>query len=179
MSNMIKTGLGSHAEIKIGGLEEASDYCRALFDIIPIKVESDVSQQPYGHSEGLRGCMLRMINAQVAYPHCEIYAAAENYIYYDANNNGYFDRAACGLWYIKTNTFYYDFSDSVQFDTDSVIETMDKPHGFLLHTVGKTMMQKGLVKNHADPHFDLVGKHRQEFIKETFIKVIAKAQGVV
>jgi hypothetical protein len=30
---------------------------------------------------------------------------------------------------------------------------------------GKTLQEMGLVKDHADPHFDLCGEHRQDFIR--------------
>lgn len=124
---------------------------------------SDANEQPVGRYEILMGVWNRALTSYKADPTDDIYIGIENgIIQLEDDEDRWFDIAICGMYVPRVRLFTYVESAMCEFP----IEAVNKARllGFDKVTVGKVMVEMGLVKNHRDPHIDLCGKHRREIL---------------
>lgn len=126
---------------------------------------SGVDEQPVGKPEMIRGALNRVLTAWESDPRYEVYFGIENGIaLLGDSEDRWVDFAVCAMFVPEWGVFQFVESDKCQFPIEAVEATRIK--GFSLHTVGKTMAEMGIVENHADPHFELCGVHRQQMLEE-------------
>jgi non-canonical (house-cleaning) NTP pyrophosphatase len=145
--------------------------------ISPVQSESEISSQPFGLSETLTGARNRVKTGLVSLPQQHqtqsrsVLLAIENGLF-EEDDGAFSDRAVV---LISVGGFSaFEVSEPVMFPREHVLEA--KSRGFESWTVGKVMAEKGLVKNHADPHLDLSGKSRTQFLTETINKLLERPE---
>jgi non-canonical (house-cleaning) NTP pyrophosphatase len=179
--------IAGSSKIKLNALQAAvtsTQNCYAT--VTPIEgAESLINEQPVGFRETLAGAINRTLTAEGIDPRADIYFSAENGIEYAEKDGleaggyhtGSWTDFAIVLARIKTGEnrghIFHVKSESVVFPTEAVESTRQKQGGFAQNTVGKTLQEMGLVKNHADPHADLAGKSRQQILQEAFEELLA------
>lgn len=161
----MKIVLASTSAVKLAAV-------RAVFgdsvDIIAAAASSGVNAQPVG-DETLRGALQRLGNARVIRPDGDLYISIENGIF---NENGVWvdrpvvvaERADGARTAIQGH--------GVVFPAAMVAAAQEK--GFAFVTVGQVMQDSGVVRQHDDPHRDLSGISRADYL----IDAVRSAVGV-
>lgn len=168
--------LCSTSKVKVTALTEARNQCNLHATIQPVHgAKSDVNEQPVGKDEILRGTINRALNAYNIDPRGEVYFAIENGIVRskDKETEEYIDKwldYAIVLAYIpEYGAMKWVYSEAVEFPYNHVVDTLVKPGGFRVNTVGQTLKEAGIVKFSDDPHLDLVGKSRRDILKGSLV----------
>jgi non-canonical (house-cleaning) NTP pyrophosphatase len=133
-----------------------------------VNSSSGVNEQPYGKAEIIRGAINRILTAWEVDPRFEIYFGIENGIeHIDGTENPeeFLDFAVCAMFIPEYGVFQLMESEKCLLPLNAVIELQKR--GMRSWTIGKVMQEMGLVKDHADPHFELMGKHRSEILSDT------------
>ncbi len=157
----------SESELKVRSCRLAFAGCEGA-NIIPCKVPSGVNEQPFD-DETLTGAFNRIRNARVVHPGADYYYSVENGIFNEAGR--YIDRAVVAIARGDEDP-QYTLSDGVEFPAAAV--EIARERGFEQWTVGKIMAEMGIVNRHDDPHLDLSGKSRADYIIETAAKAVAQ-----
>ena len=147
--------LASTSTVKLSACREAFGNAA---DIIVVKASSGISEQPM-NTETLTGAFNRLRDAKRQVPDADLYISVENGIFEE--NGKFIDRPVI---VISRNRDAPEttFGEGVEFPKECVEET--RARGFDKWTVGKIMQEKGLVKEHDDPHLDLAGKSRKSLL---------------
>lgn len=142
-------------------------------DIIATAAASGVNAQPVG-DEALRGAIQRLGNARTIRPDGDVYISIEN---------GIFDEK--GVW-VDRPVVVVERADGVRsvvyghgvvFPADMVDAACAK--GFATVTVGQVMQDNGVVRQHDDPHRDLSGISRADYLIDAVRSAVADQQPVV
>lgn len=161
----MKIVLASTSAVKI-------DACRKAFgaaaEITGVKVASGVNEQPI-NDETVQGAFNRIAAARVVMPGADIYVSIENGIFEE--NGKYIDRPVITVAK-GAGTPEVIYGDGVEFPAVAVDEA--RKRGFDTWTAGKVMQEQGIVKQHDDPHLDLSGKSRAEYLVDALKKAAAK-----
>lgn len=156
----MKIVLASTSSLKLQAVQQAFG---PDVKVVTVSVPSGVNEQPFG-DETLRGARNRIAGARVAHPEADCYVSIESGIFEIISPDGrteYIDRAVI----VMENTAeaeWVRYSEGVTFPRGCVEEAQRR--GFDAWTVGEVMAELGIVKNHADPHLDLVGRSRVSFL---------------
>jgi 3'(2'), 5'-bisphosphate nucleotidase len=159
-----KIVLASTSPVKIEAVRQAFG---AATEIIAVKVPSGVSDQPM-NEETLTGAFNRLARAQEQVPDADLYVAIENGIFEEKGR--YIDRPAIAMA-TRDGAPQVTLGEGVEFPDAAVNEA--RRRGFATCTPGQVMQEQGIVKDHTDPHKDLTGKSRAEYLKETVKKAAA------
>lgn len=149
------------------------------------KAASRVNNQPL-EQETRDGAENRTLDGFTNFPNAIISIAIENGLF-EENINGkdeYVDRGfvTLKLKFGDNIETYTAVSKGVIFPDWAVEETINKPGGFKDNTVGQTLQEKGVVKDHKDPQADLlcletgVKTSREALLKEAVADVIKQAK---
>ncbi len=147
--------LASTSAVKLSACREA--FGNAV-EIIAVKAKSGVSEQPM-NAETLSGAFNRLRDAQQQVPDADIYISVENGIFEE--NGRFIDRPVIAIAR-KGVAPAATFGEGVEFPKASVEEA--RLRGFDKWTVGQVMQETGVVKQHDDPHLDIAGKSRKNFL---------------
>ena len=167
----MKIVVTSQSEKKLDAVKKAFAHLEDI-EIIGLKCPSGVNEQPF-NEETLQGAHNRMHHAKKEIPDAGMYISIENGIFTEGRR--FVDKAVVTLMTSKGKQVT-SFSDGVDFPAEYVEMTRKKPGGFKEWTVGKTMAENGYVQDHADPHYDISGKSRAEFLNDAVSKA-ARALG--
>lgn len=162
----MKIVLASTSAVKISACNKAFAGMTGI-NIVTVKVPSGIAAQPMS-DETLRGAFNRIENARIAIPNADLYVSIENGIFEE--NGDYVDRAVVVI--AKKNGMpKITYSDGVIFPRKCVEEARNR--GFDTWTVGKVMQEQGVVSQHDDPHKDLSGKSRIEYINDAMRSAVS------
>ena len=135
---------------------------RAVFgdaaEMIAAAAASGVNAQPVG-DETLRGALCRLGNARVIRPDGDIYISIENGLFHEGGN--WVDRSVVVVEHAD-GTRHSVQGHSVVFPT-AMVDTAQQ-RGFASVTVGQVMQDAGMVRQHDDPHRDLSGISRADYL---------------
>lgn len=154
--------VGSTSEIKIQAVKEAFMRLNVDAEVIGVKAASDVSEQPF-NDETLHGAENRIRNARKLNQNGDFYIAIENGIFKEGS--AFFDRAIVLIETKNRKRYIFKSKDAAPIDERYIKET--EQIGFNKATVSKVMQLHGIVKQHDDPHIDLIGKKRKNILEET------------
>jgi non-canonical (house-cleaning) NTP pyrophosphatase len=168
----MKLVLGSTSAVKIKALEAALAAFGASVELVPVKASSGAPEQPMG-AETSQGAKNRMASAQQLCPDGDFFIAIENGIFFE--NGQWLDRAVVTCQSADQKNFFIAYSDGVQFPAQAV-ETA-RQRGFQEWTVGKIMMEMGIVQQHDDPHLELSGKSRALYLEEAIVDIFNQMRG--
>jgi non-canonical (house-cleaning) NTP pyrophosphatase len=167
----VKIGIiGSESMVKLTPIREIFQQIMPdnQWDFLGVPAKSGKPEQPE-EGETLEGAVNRANDAMKMKPDADLVIAIENGIFKKADNSAegfsYYDKAViyCLTKGGASHTYY---SDAVKLPTDCV--EIARKRGFNKCTVGMVMLEKGLIRNHKDPHADIAPfKSRAEYIKET------------
>ncbi|MBK68150.1 MAG: hypothetical protein CMP22_08495 [Rickettsiales bacterium] len=141
-------------------------------NLIARKVESGVNEQPIG-DETMQGADNRIEFLKAALPTADFFISIENGLFKEAGQ--YVDRAVVTIE-DKSGNRFTTLSEGVVFPTEFVEKTREREGGFEKWTVGKTMMEAGIVSDDGDPHKDLdpEGRSRVYFLNQAVQAAKAK-----
>jgi non-canonical (house-cleaning) NTP pyrophosphatase len=164
----MKIALASESAKKVAAIRLAFGEAA---EIVTFKAPSGVNEQPID-DETLRGAKNRIDFIKAACPDADIFVSIENGLFLE--DGEYVDRAVVTIAKADGEPST-TFSDGVIFPKDSVLKTERREGGFAEWTVGKTMMEDGIVTDDADPHADLDPDHRSrvDFLNEAAQKAAA------
>lgn len=161
----LKIVLASTSAVKL-------DACRAAFgddaEIITVKAPSGIAEQPM-NGETVTGAFNRIAAAKKLVPDADLYVSIENGIFEEKGHD--IDRPVVVVSRASGNA-EVTFGEGVEFPHESVEEA--RRRGFDTWTVGRVMQEQGLIRQHDDPHLDLSGKSRSEYLRDA-VKKAAKA----
>ena len=159
----MKVVLASTSEKKISALKKAFLEVVGLeIEPITVKALSGVNEQPI-NDETYEGAFNRIEFIKAAHPDADLWMSIENGLF--EIDNKYYDQAVVTAEK-SDGTLVMGLSDGVVFPKIYVEMTRDRDGGFKEWTVGKTMAEHGIVKDHADPHLCLSGKSRVDYLNE-------------
>jgi inosine/xanthosine triphosphatase len=162
----MKIVLASTSAVKIEACKKAfSDFSDV--NIVTAKVSSHVREQPL-NEETLTGAFNRISAARRAVPDADLYISIESGLFEEKGT--YVDRAIV-IIAEKEGQKYTVRGEGVEFPGPSVEEA--RKRGFDQWTVGRVMQEQGIVRQHDDPHLDLSGKSRAEYINEAMRRAVA------
>lgn len=136
------------------------------FEFIGIEAPSGQAEQPMD-AETLAGAMHRANDVTARYPQANWVIAIESGLFTQADGN-YIDKAVIYALAADGRNFTVE-SEAVAFPKEHVEEA--RRRGFQQTTVGQVMQEKGLIRNHKDPHQDLIGISRMELIQRAIINM--------
>ena len=168
----MKIVIASTSEKKVNAVKKAFTNFKDI-EIVTIKAPSGVNEQPM-NEETLKGAHNRLHYARKDVPDADIYISIENGIFTEGNK--YIDKAVVTIMTAK-GELVTAMSDGVEFPSEFVYLTKQKPGGLKDWTVGKVMAEHGYVQDHADPHYDLSGKSRVEYLDQALDRAIKRLRG--
>ncbi len=157
--------LASQSQIKIDAVSLAfneSMGANAAYDLIALKAPSNVNEQPIGF-ETMRGAQNRIDFIKAARPNADFYVSIENGLF--PEHCDFIDYAVVTIE-DSNGKSATTRSKGIIFPKFYVLQTRYREGGFKQWTVGKTMMEAGEVKNHADPHKCISGISRVDLINQ-------------
>jgi adenine phosphoribosyltransferase len=168
--NDLKIGLvGSESEIKLSAIKNSLSIIVPgnKWDIVGVPAQSGKPEQPV-EEETLEGAINRANDALRLSPDSDLVIAIESGIFKipDDSPEGFswHDKAIIYCLTRDGQSHIY-YSETVKFPTDCVEEA--RRRGFDKCTVAMVMLEKGLIKNHKDPHADISPfKPRAEYLQE-------------
>ena len=165
---MIRIAVASNSAIKLDAVRDAIASLMIKAEIIGLKTASGVPEQPTD-KETLQGARNRIQHAKALDPRAQLYIAIENGIFDEAGR--YFDKAVV-ICLTSAGQEFIATSAGVEFPADCVEEA--RRIGFDKMTASKIIAQRGLSKQHDDPHLSLAGRPRAQFITETLVTLLRK-----
>lgn len=166
-------GVAGQSEIKLLAVENAIIRLGLHLTYSGIAISSTgVDEQPVGYSKIYEGARKRAKMAKIAYPELDIYIGIENGIEMieDTLPETWVDYAI--VFAITPESIQAVRSDKCVFPTDAVLATSQLSGGFKQNTVGKYMANQKMVSKHDDPHIDLCGKSRLQFLEDAVFEVL-------
>jgi non-canonical (house-cleaning) NTP pyrophosphatase len=175
--------LGTKSQIKLQALNEVikDSLVNKIVKVFTYDVPSGVPDQPF-NEEGRIGASQRAMNAAKEYQKQNFFntkqaisIGIENYVETTMNSKSgkvYNDIAAISVITLPNSSNEQPiivYSDPLEFTAEYVEEAI-----LLNTTVGKVMKDKGVVKNANDPHLELSGKSRVEFLKKPLKEALTK-----
>jgi non-canonical (house-cleaning) NTP pyrophosphatase len=168
--NDLKIGLvGSESEIKLSAIRNSLSLIVPgnKWDIVGVPAQSGKPEQPV-EEQTLEGAINRANDALSLSPDSDLVIAIESGIFKIPDNSSegfsWHDKAIIYCLTRDGQSHIY-YSKTVKFPTDCVDEA--RRRGFDKCTVAMVMLEKGLIKNHKDPHADISPfKPRAEYLQE-------------
>lgn len=161
----MKIVLASTSAVKLEALRAAFG---ASAEIVTLKAPSGVNEQPL-NAETLTGAFNRIGAAREAVPDADLYVSIENGIFEEEGR--FIDKPVVTVAKAQ-GAPEVTYGEGVEFPRGSVEEA--RRRGFDQWTVGKVMQEQGLVRQHDDPHLDLSGKSRAEYIRDAVVAAAKK-----
>jgi non-canonical (house-cleaning) NTP pyrophosphatase len=160
----ISIGVAGKSKIKIAAVEAVRNRQGIHATVNGVDGSSSgVSEQPTGKPEIIRGAINRTLTSWDSDPRFDVYIGIENGI---ADIDGQtVDFAVCCFFVPSCGLFQLSETDKCPFPAEAVKAAQLRTFEDHTITVGKILVEMGLVKDHADPHIDLIGIHRQELIE--------------
>lgn len=152
--------LASQSTVKVRAVEKAIQRLGLNAKLIPVKAASRVHEQPF-EDETLEGADNRAAHAVTLQPGCDYYIAIESGLF--QKSDGWYDVAVVVLRDEYGQNVVFE-SEGVRFPTEVVEECRRRGDPW---TVGKVLVEMGHITQHDDPHKDLIGVSRSQFIDET------------
>lgn len=172
---MLTIALASSSLIKTQAVAQ-SLVDKHHWKVYPLEgISSGVAEQPMNLEEIKEGASNRLSAAIKLKPRAGLYISVESGLIREpsAKDSEVYEWVDRALVIVKTKGREISaLTEGVLFPEDAVLKTMLKPGGLRLNTVGKVMLEMGLIKDHTDPHLELSGKSRAEYISETLSKLI-------
>jgi non-canonical (house-cleaning) NTP pyrophosphatase len=162
----LKVVLGTQSQVKQVAVNKALQQFGVNAVLIAVKASSNVSEQPLDN-ETIIGAQNRAEHAAVLVPDSDFAIAIESGIF---SRGGRYLDIAIVVARLADGTFIQVESDGAEFPAAAVQETIRR--GTKTWTIGKILAEWGLVVQHDDPHKDLVGKSRSEFINEAVLRLL-------
>lgn len=161
--------LASESAVKVRAVEKTIKRLGLVAQLIPVKAKSGVSEQPFGQ-ETLEGAKNRLANARKLYPGADYYLAIESGLF-QFGDDRWCDVAMVVL---RSEDDYHIFqSEPVRFPTEAVEECRRRGDPW---TVGKVLVEMGYATQHDDPHRDLVGTSRADYIDEVVCQALSSIE---
>src|SRR5689334_18798874 len=151
--------LGSQSAVKLRAVEEAVRRFSLNAKIVPVQARSGVSEQPFEH-ETVLGARHRAVHAAQIVPQADLSLAIESGLFF--RDEQWFDIAIV-VARNTTGAVVQVESEGCVFPTSAVEEVKRRGGEW---TVGKVLVEMELATQHDDPHRDLVGRSRWEFISQ-------------
>ncbi len=160
------------SQLKIAAVQKALELLAMEGSVIGVPLgPTGTNEQPVGRQEILTGAANRAIAAYGNNNEAEYFFGIENGI--EERQGQWEDYAIVYLLVAPPRGFaLWNETARVIFPNEAVELTKSKPEGFKLHTVGKTLAEMGLVKDHADPHLCLAGKSRLDILAEAIVDLL-------
>ena len=166
--------LGSKSKLKYDALDSTLKelYPYLNYTISTYSVESDVPEQPFD-DQGITGARNRAKGGLKIF--CEENGRFPDYVIAIENflqapllkDEKYSDKAAIVIFNFDTEGNYEEdivYSQGVEFESKYVERALMEGV-----TCGIIMEREGIVKQHDDPHLDLVGISRADILKEALV----------
>ena len=164
----MKVIIASVNKDKIAAVESVLRQIYREYSLTPVQTSSNVNEQPIGQ-ETVVGVDQRTLQILQSYSEYDCVIAIENGLFIE--NGEFVDRAVVAVTFKDKPTIIEHSIDGVIFPMKYVEMTSNAIGGFVHNTVGEIMQKEGYVKDNSDPHIDLCGKHRKDFIVETLLTV--------
>lgn len=161
--------LASSSAVKIRAVQRAFG---PGVEVVPVSVPSGVPEQPV-EEETMQGARNRVRGARAKQPGADHYVSIESGLF--KVGESWVDRAAVVVENTDGTEHRIVFTEGVVFPTECVEEA--ERRGFDTWTAGKVLQERGIVGDHADPHKDLSGRSRAEYIDEA-LGTMVRALGV-
>lgn len=160
-------GVTSTNPLKLAAVKRAYQTIGLLPTLTGYVTHSRVGEQPIGDLT-LKGARNRLNSILEIPSSLDAIISIENGIYLE--HDTWIDRAV--LLHVDTHTRkeHIGYSQGVQFPTACVIKAQTM--GFAHITVGRIMYLESLIKNPQDPHFELSGKSREEYLYEALVALL-------
>jgi hypothetical protein len=186
--------LGSTCAIKIAALQGAFRILGIEGEIVPVKVPSNVNEQPVGTEETFNGAINRLIYLQQAVMmNTQWVNECSNKMVFVAENGIEFlsDGRARDFGIVAFATFSigedkegdrwnWVESKSVYLSKDITAvarhDALAKPGGFKKHTIGQSLVNLGFASSADDWHKELCKVSRVELLEEAFVALIGRLQ---
>jgi non-canonical (house-cleaning) NTP pyrophosphatase len=152
--------VASLSEIKVEAVRAVARTRHQGAEVRGVKAASGVAEQPVG-AETLCGAMNRLEAARRCVAIADVYVSIENGI-----------SCVRGRWYDEAVAVAVDSkgfmvcarSEQVSLPLEAVLRAQQV--GFDTCTVGMALADMGFVARHDDPHYDLVGRHRADILRD-------------
>lgn len=161
----MKVVVASASAVKLSAVRSA---CSDQAELIGVAAASGVNAQPVGH-ETVQGAQRRLANARVIRPDADVYISIENGIFDE--NGTWVDypvviaaRAGGAQVIVRGHGVVFP---------PAAIEAA-RQQGFATTTVGQTMQASGIVRQHDDPHRDLTGISREDYLIDAVRSALAR-----
>ncbi|MCI5050731.1 MAG: inosine/xanthosine triphosphatase [Candidatus Pacebacteria bacterium] len=162
----MKVYLASKSKIKVNACHQAFTSCfKKEIYVYPVTVSSLVSEQPLGKFEIIEGAKNRL-NGLLDYYNDSYFVSIENGIFYE--DGRFFDIAYVLVKSLNGEEFYI-WSEAIEFPFEYA------KRAYILggiKTAGEMMIEEGIIKNHNDPHKELIGISREVILKNALIKIL-------
>jgi non-canonical (house-cleaning) NTP pyrophosphatase len=160
----MKIILASKSKIKCNALKSALELKHINATLSCLSTNSDVNEQPEGFEETYRGAYNRIINIEKENPDADLYIAIENGIF-AANNEEFVDKALI-VTSVKDNKIIVPVFESKNISFPLAAVHLARSKGFVLNTVGEALVELKIITNDKDPHLELTGISREDFLIE-------------
>lgn len=160
----MKIVLASESKVKVAAVHDAFKHHGA--ELVTVNVPSGINEQPM-NGETLTGAFNRLKAAREKVPDADLYISIENGIFEE--HPEFVDRAIVAISRGDADPEVI-YSEGVVFPKEAVKEAMAR--GLDKITVGKVMAEMGIVKDHADPHYDLRNIHRADILAKTMKQAV-------
>lgn len=158
--------LGSQSAVKVRAVEHAIKRLGLNAELIAVKAASNVSEQPF-EEETEQGAENRAAHAVMLQPGADYYLAIESGLF--QRGDDWYDAAVVVLRDASGQYIVFQ-GEGVQFPTEAVEECRRRGGEW---TVGKVLVEMGYVSQHDDPHRDLVGVSRADYIDEVVYQALS------
>jgi non-canonical (house-cleaning) NTP pyrophosphatase len=171
--------IAGKSQIKFDALDRAVWHLDIHATVVKVpNAPSEVNEQPVGFDEIWRGASNRALNAHKNQPGYDAYFGIENGIQ-EISSGRWVDYAIIHAYMPSESAYKWVSSGgqdnpaaALDIPTIAVEKTRAKQGGFELNTVGKTLVEMGLVEKHDDPHVALCGEPRSLILKRACIELI-------
>jgi non-canonical (house-cleaning) NTP pyrophosphatase len=161
----MKIALGSTSCVKQASVLSALHRFSSPYELVSVSARSNVSEQPI-ENETYHGAINRVVHTASLVPDADFSLAIESGIF--LRNNNFYDVAVV-VARSQYGQMVISESEAVQFPDNCVMEALQRDGDW---TAGMVLQEKGIVKDHKDPHQSLTGKSRAEYITEAVYEVL-------
>lgn len=165
--------LASQSAVKVRAVEQAIQRLELKAQLVAVKAVSNVNEQPF-EDETYTGALNRAAHAVMIQPGADYYLAIESGLFQQKDGEWY-DIAVVVLR-DESGQYIVHHSEGVRFPREAVEECQRR--GPQIWTVGKIMVELGLAHQHDDPHRDIVGVSRAEYINAVVYKALSALRRV-
>lgn len=177
LNSPLVIGVAGTSKIKLDATKNALDKLDLHCGAVSIAIgETGTNEQPCGYAEIYEGARRRAKLAKEVDPRLDVYIGIENGIDL-VQQSGQIEQ---DVWVdyaivyaiVPGQSIICTKSDSCVFPTGAVLSTKYLPGGFVKNTVGKYMADNKLVSRHDNPHIDLCGKSRLQFLEDAVFQAL-------